>query len=699
MRVREFARIGVDIGGTFTDFAVEFGGRCYSAKVLTTTEAPEQGVLEGLSALLDELDLAPAKIGLIIHGTTLATNALIERRGARTAFVTTLGFRDIVEIRGEDRYEQYDLTIDMPRPLVPRNLRFVVPERIDARGRVRRPFDEQAAEGVAERLKAERVEAVAVGFLHSYASPGHEQRFAAILARAMPEVPVTLSCEVSPEMREYERFSTACANAYLQPRMTAYLDALEHGLGSRHFDCPLLLMQSSGGLTTVETAKRFPVRLIELGPAGGAIFAGHIARRCAASEVLSFDMGGTTAKICLIDDARAQTSRSFEAARIYRFKKGSGIPLRIPVIKMVEIGAGGGSIARIDDLNRITVGPDSAGSEPGPACYGLGGSAATVTDADLVTGKIEPSAFAGGRIALDTKAARTAIEGAVAAGLKLPTEIAAFGIGEIVDENMANAARVHSIESGKDVRERTIIAFGGAAPLHVARLAEALGVHRFIVPRGAGVGSAVGFLRAPIPYEVVRSLYMRLDAFDAPAVSSIFSQMSDAARAVVEPAAFGRRLEETRVAYMRYVGQGHELSVPVPSRPMRQGDAGVLEEAFAKEYMSQYSRIVPGMAIEILTWALRISVAEEDEDEFETQLRPLRARPADAREVLDRESGSFSRVPIVLRDELDCGSQVIGPALIVEDETTTLITPAFNAEIDAFGNIVCSRRAERIASP
>jgi N-methylhydantoinase A len=663
------------------------------AKVLTTTDAPERGVLDGLTSLMREVDLNSGKVGLMIHGTTLATNALIERRGALTAFVTTEGFRDLVEIRGEDRYEQYDLTIDMPRPLVPRNLRFVVPERVDARGQVRRPFDEDAAAAVVRAMKTERVEAIAVGFLHSYVNPDHERRLGEMIARTMPDIPITLSCEVSPEMREYERFSTACANAYIQPRMGTYLDALENGLRKRGFDCPLLLMQSSGGLTTVGTARKFPVRLVESGPAGGAIFAGHIAARCGASKVLSFDMGGTTAKICLIDESKAQTSRSLEAARIYRFKKGSGIPLRIPVVEMVEIGAGGGSIARVDDLNRITVGPDSAGSEPGPACYRLGGRSPTVTDADLVMGKIDPGVFAGGRIALDTKAAAGAIDSGVSAKLKLPTEVAAFGISEMVDENMANAARVHSIESGKDVRERTIIAFGGAAPLHVARVAESLGVSRFIVPKGAGVGSAVGFLRAPISYEVVRSLYMRLDAFDANILNNMLSEMSAAARAVVEPAAFGRSLEETRVGYMRYVGQGHELAVPIATRPVQQGDAEVLNQAFEREYRRQYSRIVPGMAIEMLTWALRITIVEPKEVEFETLHRTLKSRPGKAREIFDRKTGSFAPVPVVLRNDLGRGSRVPGPALIVEDETTTLVTPAFDAEIDEFGNIVCSRNA------
>ena len=399
------ARLGVDIGGTFTDVALEAGGRRYSAKILTTPEAPERAVIAAIRTVLREAGLAPGDLSIIIHGTTLATNAIIERKGARTALVTTEGFRDTIEIRHENRFEQYDVNIDLPPPLVPRRLRFVVPERIDARGRTVIPLDEAAVEALAEQFAAAGIESVAIGFLHSFTNPAHEERTRDILAARLPGVTLTLSSEVSPEMREYERFSTACANAYVQPMMGRYLASLETLLRAEGIACPLFLMLSGGGLTTVETAIRFPVRLVESGPAGGAIFASHIARQCGLDKVLSYDMGGTTAKICLIDEYQPQTSRAFEVARIYRFKKGSGLPLRIPVIEMVEIGAGGGSIARVDRLKRITVGPDSAGADPGPACYGRGGDAPTVTDADLLLGRIDPTGFSGGRMALDRAAA------------------------------------------------------------------------------------------------------------------------------------------------------------------------------------------------------------------------------------------------------------------------------------------------------
>ncbi|MGA7262162.1 MAG: hydantoinase/oxoprolinase family protein, partial [Stellaceae bacterium] len=367
--MEEGGRLGVDIGGTFTDVALEADGRRYSAKILTTPEAPERAVLEAIGTVLREAALAPADLSIIIHGTTLATNAIIERKGAKTALLTTEGFRDTIEIRHENRFEQYDVNIDLPPPLVPRRLRFPVRERIDARGRMLVPLDEAGVCSLAGRLAAAGVQSVAIGFLHSFTNPAHERRAGEILAERLPGVPVTLSSDVSPEMREYERFSTACANAYVQPLIGRYLADLEAMLRHEGFVCPLFLMLSGGGLTSIETAIRFPVRLVESGPAGGAIFAAEIARQCGLDKVLSYDMGGTTAKICLIDDLKPQTNRAFEVARIYRFKKGSGLPLRIPVIEMVEIGAGGGSIARVDRLKRITVGPDSAGADPGPACY------------------------------------------------------------------------------------------------------------------------------------------------------------------------------------------------------------------------------------------------------------------------------------------------------------------------------------------
>src|SRR5215469_13437463 len=458
--VEQRGRLGVDIGGTFTDVALEFGEKRWSAKILTTPEAPERAVIEAIRLVLGEAGLKAADLSIIIHGTTLATNAIIERKGAKTALLTTEGFRDTIEIRHENRFEQYDVNIDLPPPLVPRRLRFPVRERIDARGRVLVPLDEVGLRSLTDRLASLGVQSVAIGFLHSFTNPAHERRAEEVLAARRAGLAITLSSDVSPEMREYERFSTACANAYVQPLISRYLAGLEAMLRREGFVCPLFLMLSGGGLTAVETAIRFPVRLVESGPAGGAIFAAEIARQCQLDKVLSYDMGGTTAKICLSDDLKPQTSRSFEVARIYRFKKGSGLPLRIPVIEMVEIGAGGGSIARVDQLKRITVGPDSAGADPGPACYGQGGALPTVTDADLLLGRIDPTGFSGGRMALDRPAAEAAMQTEIADKLDLALELAAIGVSEIVDENMANAARVHAIESGKDARGRTLVAFG-----------------------------------------------------------------------------------------------------------------------------------------------------------------------------------------------------------------------------------------------
>ncbi|MBV8890360.1 MAG: hydantoinase/oxoprolinase family protein, partial [Alphaproteobacteria bacterium] len=686
------ARLGVDIGGTFTDVALETAGKRYSAKILTTPDAPEQAVLAAMHAVLGQAELAPADVSIIIHGTTLATNALIERKGAKTALVTTEGFRDTVEIRHENRFEQYDVNIDLPPPLVPRRHRYGVPERSDAHGRIVTPLDEAAVTALAERLVGNGIESVAVGFLHSFTNPAHEQRTRDILAARMPGVTFTLSSEVSPEMREYERFSTACANAYVQPMMGRYLVNLEALLQTEGFICPLFLMLSGGGLTTVETAIRFPVRLVESGPAGGAIFASHIARQCGLDKVLSYDMGGTTAKICLIDDYQPQTSRAFEVARIYRFKKGSGLPLRIPVIEMVEIGAGGGSIARVDQLKRITVGPDSAGAAPGPACYGRGGRAPTVTDADLLLGRIDPTGFSGGRMALDREAADAAMQAAVAAPLDLALPLGAFGVSEIVDENMANAARVHAIESGKDARGRTLIAFGGAAPLHAARMAEKLGLDRVVIPSSAGVGSAVGFLRAPIAYEIVRSQLQRLDAFDADAANRLMGSMREEAEAIVRRGEPHATLVETRSAFMRYRGQGHEIAVPLPVRAYRAEDAGELLAAFETAYRRLYSRVIPGVEVEVLSWVLLLSgpvpAGEASPAAAEATPQP---EPARRRGVFDADTADFTDVAIYDRASLLPGAVIAGPAVIVEDETSTVISRNFDARIDPHGYIEMTR--------
>jgi N-methylhydantoinase A len=691
--VERGARLGVDIGGTFTDVALEADGRRYSAKILTTPQAPEHAVLDAIGAVLREAAIAPGDLSIIIHGTTLATNAIIERKGAKTALLTTEGFRDTIEIRHENRFEQYDVNIDLPPPLVPRRLRFPVRERIDAHGRVLVPLDEAGVSSLADRLAADGIQSIAIGFLHSFTNPAHERRVGEILAERLPGVPITLSSDVSPEMREYERFSTACANAYVQPLIGRYLADLEAMLRREGFVCPLFLMLSGGGLTSVETAIRFPVRLVESGPAGGAIFAAEIARQCRLDKVLSYDMGGTTAKICLIDDLKPQTNRAFEVARIYRFKKGSGLPLRIPVIEMVEIGAGGGSIARVDRLKRITVGPDSAGADPGPACYGRGGTAPTVTDADLLLGRIDPAGFSGGRMALDRAAAETAMRQEVAEPLALAVDLAALGVSEIVDENMANAARVHAIESGKDARGRTLVAFGGAAPLHAARMAEKLGLDRVLVPSYAGVGSAVGFLRAPIAYELVRSALQRLERFDAAAANALFAATRGEAEPIVRRGAGDQPLTETRSAFMRYRGQGHEIAVPLPTRLYRNEDAAVLRDAFEEAYRRLYSRVIPGVDVEILSWVMLLSAPRPAEAEIDLLTpEPYTVQPARTRPVFDPETAEFIEVAIHERGDLRPGALIPGPAVIVEDETSTVVSRLFDGRVNTFGYIELTRR-------
>ena len=640
-------RLGVDIGGTFTDVALEVGERRFTAKILTTTQAPEEGVLAALRSVTAKANVAPGQVNLIVHGTTLATNALIERKGAKTALLTTEGFRDVLEIRHENRFEQYDINIDLPPPLVPRRLRLAVRERIDAQGEVLLPLDEASLAGAIETLAAQQVEAVAVGFLHSFTNPDHERRVGEAVARRLPHVVVTLSSDVSPEMREYERFSTACANAYLQPLIGRYLAKLERELVVGGYHCPLLLMTSGGGITTAETAIRFPVRLVESGPAGGAIFAACIARQHGLDEVVSFDMGGTTAKICLIDKAQPQTARAFEVARVYRFLKGSGLPLRIPVTEMVEIGAGGGSIARIDTLRRIVVGPDSAGSEPGPACYGRGGKEPTVTDADLVLGRIDPTTFSGGKMPLDLAAAKHAVDEQIAAPLRLATEHAALGISEMVDENMANAARVHAIESGKDLQPRILIAFGGAAPLHAARVAEKLGISRVLVPTNAGVGSAVGLLRAPVAYEVVRGRLIRLESFDAVAANRLLAQMRAEAEAIVRRAARAEELREQRSAFMRYRGQGHEIAVALPERDFTPADRSTIRDLFEAAYRRLYSRAIPGVDIEILSWVVAVSAPPQGRLGTPAAGQPTEPEPASRRAIFHPDTGEFQEVALI----------------------------------------------------
>jgi len=684
-------RLGVDIGGTFTDVALEVGDRRYTAKGLTTARAPEAGVLAIVRAIIGEAGIKPGDVQLIIHGTTLATNALIERKGAKTALLTTEGFRDVLEIRHENRFEQYDVNIDLPPPLVPRRLRLPVRERIDAQGDVLVPLDEASVTRALDQLVAQNIEAVAIGFLHSFTNPEHERRVGAAVVRRLPHVAVSLSSDVSPEMREYERFSTACANAYLQPLIGSYLRKLARELEQSGFRCPMLLMTSGGGITTTETAIRFPVRLVESGPAGGAIFAACIARQHGLDHVVSFDMGGTTAKICFIDHGRPQTARAFEVARVYRFTKGSGLPLRIPVIEMVEIGAGGGSIAAINSLGRIAVGPQSAGSEPGPVCYGRGGSEPTVTDADLVLGRVDPATFSGGKMPLDASAAERAVAERIGAKLDLTVEHAALGISEMVDENMANAARVHAIESGKDLRPRTLIAFGGAAPLHAARVAEKLGIGRVLIPTNAGVGSAVGLLRAPVAYEVVRGRLMRLSSFEPENANRLLAEMRAEAEAIVRRGAPDASLAERRAAFMRYRGQGHEIAVELPVRAFNNTDRAAITALFEDAYRRLYSRPIPGVDIEILSWVVTINAPAQGELATALPVRPSEPKPRGRRALFDPQAGEFQDVPIYWRGDLAPGARIAGPAVIAEDDTSTVVSPLFEARLDKFGYIALTR--------
>src|ERR1700760_3495369 len=526
-------RLAVDIGGTFTDIVLDVGRDRRTRKVLTTPARPEQAVLDGMRLILADAGAHISDVDVFIHGTTLATNAIVERRGAKTALIATEGFRDVLDIGTESRYDQYDLSIDKPKPLVPRALRFTVPERIDSHGAVRLALDEAAVRALVTKLRAQNVKSVAIAFLHAYANAAHERRTAEILQSEMPEVRVTLSSAVCPEIREYERTSTAVANAYVQPLIDGYLGRMAEALRGEKFRGAIYLVTSGGGVTSIDTARRFPVRLIESGPAGGAIFAAQIAARLGESKVLSFDMGGTTAKISLIENYEPETSRVFEVDRAARFLKGSGLPVRIPVIEMVEIGAGGGSIARVDAMKRVTVGPESASSEPGPACYDRGGEHPAVTDANVALGLIDPASFAGGTIKLNAELSRQALLRDIGEPLGLSAETAAYAVHEGVCENMASAARVHAVERGAVVGQHTLIAFGGAAPLHAARVAEKIGVAKVIVLSNAGVGSAVGFLAAPLAYELVRSRHIRLDEFDSEAVSDLLQEMASEARALV----------------------------------------------------------------------------------------------------------------------------------------------------------------------
>jgi len=682
-------RLGVDIGGTFTDLVLESDGEQHSIKVLTTYAAPEDAIVDGMAKVCAKAGIGPERITQIIHGTTLATNALIERRGAKTALITTEGFRDVIEMRTESRFEQYDLNLKLPEPLLPRYQRYTLKERIGANGTVLIAPDAAEIRELAKSIADADYQSVAVGFLHSYANKAHEIAMRDALLAANPDMMVSLSSEVSPQMREYERFNTVVANAYIKPQMKSYLMRLEGRLKQEGAQCPVFLIHSGGGIISLESAAEFPVRLVESGPAGGAVFAADIAAQYGLNKVLSFDMGGTTAKICLIENQTPKTSRVFEVARTYRFKKGSGMPISIPVIDMVEIGAGGGSLAHVDGLRQIRVGPESAGSEPGPACYGRGGDLPAVTDADLILGKLDPENFAGGSMRLDKAASAKALDAELGSKLDMDAQTVAFGVAEMVDESMANAARVHAVENGEEISDYTMIAFGGAAPLHAGRLSEKLGIKRLLVPPGAGVGSAIGFLRAPFSFEATRSIYSRLSDFDGEMVKALLADLrEEATRFVRRCSADGELFTEAK-AYMRYSGQGWEIPISLTPAQAAAPDAAEFQKLFEAQYTAMFGRTVEGMDIEITVWAVNVTTAKMTRTKtIEAEMDgDVMADVAGRRNMFDAASGQTLEAAIVERASLRTGQRVQGPAIITEDETTIIIPASGRAVGQADGCI------------
>lgn len=679
-------RLAVDIGGTFTDVVLARGDRWITHKRLTTHGNPAVAVLDGARHVLQQSGVAAASVDVVLHGTTLATNALIERRGARTALITTEGHRDVLEIGLENRFDQYDIFMQRPAPLVPRALRFTVRERVGARGEVLLPLTAAEVDRVVDAILDSGAESIAIGLLHAWIEAGHEHRLAEAITHRAPWLPLSLSSLVCPEIREYERFSTTVANAYVKPLMAAYLRDLQEGLRSIGLGGPVLVMTSGGGLTSLSAAQSFPVRLVESGPAGGAMLAAALARRSGLARVLAFDMGGTTAKLTLIDEGEPEWSRTFEVARAWKFRKGSGMPVRIPVIELVEIGAGGGSIAAVDRLGRIQVGPHSAGSEPGPAAYDRGGEHPTVTDADLVLGRLQPDRFAAGSIPLRADKAANAIRAHVATVLGVDPGTAARGIADTVGENMAAAARNHAGEWGRDLSGRTLIAFGGSAPLHAAELARRLGIERVMVPVNAGVGSAVGFLLSPMSFEVVRSRHVFVDAADEAELTTLFAEMRAEALEVVRPLTGEAELRETLRAWMRYVGQGHEIPVTLPVEV--RGIARQLERAFGEVYRAIYGRLIPGQRIEVLSWTLSIAgptpVLERPEPAATGGVGPSAEAPVQSAARGLTPSGHA----VVERDTLRGGQTLRGPLLVVEDQTTTVVPANWTVSMDDCGQIL-----------
>lgn len=689
---------GVDIGGTFTDLVIVDTERqqMYVGKCLTNPTDPARGVLDGLEQLIDQYGLSPQDIGSLRHATTLMTNALIERKGARTALITTRGFRDVLEIGRESRYQLYDLFLQLPEPLVSRPFRLEVLERIGARGDILAPLDSAALRSLADTLVAQGVEAVAVSFIHAYANPVHEEAAALVLAEAQPGLYLSISSRVAPEIREYERTSSTVVNAYVRPAADRYLTRLSRGLAEAQCTGDIYPMLSSGGVCTVDVAREFPIRLVESGPAAGALVGGFYGRMSGHPDVVAFDMGGTTAKACLIEGGQPRTTFDFEVARVHRFMKGSGLPIKIPTLDLIEIGAGGGSIARVDSMGLLRVGPESAGAEPGPACYGRGGREPTVTDADLVLGYLNAGYFLGGTMNLDSEAAETALRERICRPLGLSLTEAAWGIHEVVNENMASAIRIHIAEHGQDPRRYALVATGGAGPVHVVRLARKLHIQKVICPLAAGVASTIGMLVTPPRFELFRSYFVGLSAIDWERLNAMFQSMEREATAAIAQAGV-RQPEITyrRFVDARYVGQGYEIAVQVPYGRLGPESLSELMAAFAQAYEERFGRTVHGVDVEGLTWRL-VAVGQEPDLSFLSRrfvadgakAAGSGASPGELDPVKGSRNVIFGpndgQTSLVYdRYRLRRGMSYRGPAVIEEQESTVVVSPDARFEVDA----------------
>ena len=688
-------RLGIDIGGTFSDFAVidDADGAIRVGKTLTSTHAPEESVMRGVADLSGAIPGLLGRTSEVIHATTLVTNTILERKGAKTGLLTTEGFRDILELAREVRYDIYDMFIRLPEPLVPRRLRLGVPERVLADGAVLLPLDEAAVRRAAAVFRGEGVEAVAVSFLHSYRNSVHERRAAEILREELPAATLSLSHEVHPEPKEYERTSTTVLDAYVKAVAEGYLERLAEGLAGRGYRDRLFVMLSNGGTATVETAKRVPVQIVESGPAAGVEAAACFGRLAGIDSLLSFDMGGTTAKLCIIENGRAARTRSYEVDRQHRFKAGSGLPAAVPVYDLLEIGAGGGSIARVDDLGLIRVGPESAGSAPGPACYGLGGAAPTVTDADLVLGYLNPDYFLGGRMALDRAGAERAVGTHLAETTGLTPLEAAAGVHEIVNENMASAARIYVAEKGKAPPELSLVAFGGAGPVHAAGLARKLGCPRLVVPPHSGVMSSLGLLAAPVAFERSRAVRRILKAVDLAAVETGFRELEAEAGELMPG---GSAPIVRRSIDLRYSGQDYPLEIEVEGPCDAPSTKDDWEARFEALYRSHYGKVDDDNPVELAS--IRVHVSQPPP--ALAIARPpatADARPKAWRDIHVPAGTGMERAPVYERAALRIGQEIAGPAVIEEPESTTVIGPGDRLSVDPLGCLVVDLAIQRPA--